>query len=365
MKANFSIRTCGAVVLLSIVAIFSGLASAQEAPVESKVLVVGTKESPPFSMKGADGPWTGISIELWRHIADGLDLKYEFKEMALPEILDGVSSGGIDAGIAAITITSEREKRMDFSHAFYSTGLGIAVLEQNRSPWLNVLKRLLSPAFLKVATSLALLLLVVGLLVWALERKKNPGQFGGPTLKGIGSGFWWSAVTMTTVGYGDKAPLTPLGRVVSIIWMFAGVILISGFTAAITASLTVSELTSKVKNPNDLHRFAVGAVLNTTSEAYLREQNIGFFSFASADEGLEAVAKEEIDAFVYDAPLLKYLIRRKHSSKLKVLAHVVSPQSYGIALNPGSALREPINRNLLAAVKEAWWREMLARYLGE
>ena len=263
MKAKFSIWTGAAILIWTIVSIFSGLASAQEASVESKVLDVGTKESPPFSMKGADGLWTGISIELWRHIADGLDLKYEFREMALPEILEGVSSGGIDAGIAAITITSEREKKMDFSHAFYSTGLGIAVLEQNRSPWLNVLKRLLSPAFLKVATSLALLLLAVGLLVWALERKKNPGQFGGPTLKGIGSGFWWSAVTMTTVGYGDKAPLTPLGRVVSIVWMFAGVILISGFTAAITASLTVSELTSKVKSPNDLHRFAVGAVSNT------------------------------------------------------------------------------------------------------
>ena len=33
-------------------------------------LVIGTKEAPPFAMKAADGAWQGISIDLWRRIAD-------------------------------------------------------------------------------------------------------------------------------------------------------------------------------------------------------------------------------------------------------------------------------------------------------
>src|SRR4029079_12035259 len=32
-------------------------------------LIIGTKEAPPFALKHADGTWTGISIELWRDIA--------------------------------------------------------------------------------------------------------------------------------------------------------------------------------------------------------------------------------------------------------------------------------------------------------
>ena len=41
-------------------------------------------------------------------------------------MLDAVERGEVDAAVAALTITSEREQRMDFTHPFLSTGLGIA-----------------------------------------------------------------------------------------------------------------------------------------------------------------------------------------------------------------------------------------------
>ena len=50
---------------------------------EAARLVVATKESPPFSFRGANGQWTGISVELWRHMANELGLEYEFREMSL------------------------------------------------------------------------------------------------------------------------------------------------------------------------------------------------------------------------------------------------------------------------------------------
>ena len=40
------------------------------------------------------------------------------------------------------------------------------------------------------------------------------------------SAFWWAAVTMTTVGYGDKTPVTTGGRIVGLVWMFTSVIVI-------------------------------------------------------------------------------------------------------------------------------------------
>ncbi|MFH7563901.1 MULTISPECIES: ion channel [Oceanimonas] len=44
------------------------------------------------------------------------------------------------------------------------------------------------------------------------------------------------------MGYGDKAPVTFAGRLVGLIWMFAGMIMVASFTAAITSSLTVNNL---------------------------------------------------------------------------------------------------------------------------
>ncbi len=107
----------------------------------------------------------------------------------------------------------------DFTHPFHTSGLGIAVLQGKKSSWLAVFNRFFSLEFLRVVLALALLLLFVGLLVWFFEKKKNQEQFGGSALAGVGSGFWWSAVTMTTVRYGDKAPKTFGGRIIGLVWI--------------------------------------------------------------------------------------------------------------------------------------------------
>jgi polar amino acid transport system substrate-binding protein len=327
-------------------------------------LIVGTKESPPFSMKSSSGEWEGISIELWRQIAGELNIAFDFREMDIKNLLDGVGNGTLDAAVAALTITSEREKLLDFTHPFYTTGLGIAVVSKGGSPWFTVLKRFLSLAFLKVAAALTLLLLVVGFLVWWFEKKKNPQQFGGGPVKGISSGFWWSAVTMTTVGYGDKAPTTIGGRAVALIWMFAAIIIISSFTAAITSSLTVTQLASPVKSPQDLPNVRVGAISNTTSASYLQDNHIIFKHYESTIEGLKAISEDKIDAFVHDAPLLRYLVHRQFQGELDVLPGTFVRQDYGITLTAGSPLREPINRLLLKKIAEQAWQDLLHRYMG-
>jgi polar amino acid transport system substrate-binding protein len=44
-------------------------------------LIVATKDAAPFAMKGSDGSWQGISIDIWRHLADRLHLRYRFIEV--------------------------------------------------------------------------------------------------------------------------------------------------------------------------------------------------------------------------------------------------------------------------------------------
>ena len=211
---------------------------------------------------------------------------------------------------------------------------------------------------------LGFLLFMVGLLVWWFERKRNPAHFGGTPAAGIGAGFWWSAVTMTTVGYGDKAPVTLGGRLVAIMWMIASFFIVSLFIATITASLTVLKLESSVEGVKDLPDVLVGTAAHSTSESYLRDYRIAFLVYGTASEGLRALSEGRIEAFVYDEPILRYLVNRDFKGNLGVLDRSFERQDYSIALPAGSPLREPINQALLRKIEEPEWQDTLYHYLG-
>jgi ABC-type amino acid transport substrate-binding protein len=328
-------------------------------------LVVGTKQAPPFAIKHPDDTWRGISIELWRSIATELGLTYELREFDLQGLLDGVKTGSLDLAVAALTITAEREKVMDFTHPFYTTGLSIAVARSGPRNWMGFARSLFSWHFLEVIGGLALVLLIVGVIVWLSERNQNSQQFGGGIARGIWSGFWWAAVTMTTVGYGDKAPVTVRGRILSLVWMFAGLIMISSFIAAMTTAFTVNQLESAIRGPQDLARVWVATIADSTSEAYLRQHRILMKQYPTVLEGLQAVAKGEIDAMVYDAPLLRYLATNELRGAVKVLPTTFERQDYCMALPTGNTLREAINRVLLQKITQPAWQDLLYRYMGK
>jgi voltage-gated potassium channel len=46
--------------------------------------------------------------------------------------------------------------------------------------------------------------------------------------------LWWCVATVTTVGYGDVVPVTSLGRIVALVYMFFGIILITTTLAVIS-----------------------------------------------------------------------------------------------------------------------------------
>ena len=90
---------------------------------------------------------------------------------------------------------------------------------------------------LLLAASLALILVIVGAtaLYWA-EGTVQPDKFGS-----IPRALWWSVVTLTTVGYGDVSPITPLGKFIAGLVAIASIglvalptgILASGFSEAV------------------------------------------------------------------------------------------------------------------------------------
>jgi len=328
-----------------------------------KELVVGTKETPPFVMKRPDGTLYGISIDLWRQIAEELHLRYRFVVRdTVQELLTGTEHGSFDAAIAALTATAVRERAVDFTQPFYSTGLGIAV-PASENVWTSISRTILSFGFLQAVLALLGLAICVGLVVWLLERKKTEHFDGG--IKGLGAGVWWSTVAMTRGGAAEQAPATLAGRIVATGWMIASVITFAIFTAGITSTLTKRELQGAVHGVNDLRSVRVGATKNTTTTEYLDRQRISYRGFASPDAGLRALQANAIDAFVYDKPLLTWLILQNYANTLRVLDVTFDTQNYAIALPKGSALRQALDTPLLEQTESDWWEQTLFQYLGK
>ena len=83
-----------------------------------------------------------------------------------------------------------------------------------------------------------LLSAVSGCSIWFLDTWSNETHFPRPFFQGAGEGFWWAFVSMTTVGYGGRAPKSVAARVVAVLWILTGIAVCSSFTASLTAGVT-------------------------------------------------------------------------------------------------------------------------------
>jgi voltage-gated potassium channel len=80
------------------------------------------------------------------------------------------------------------------------------------------------------ASAASLLVFVASLAVLDAER-----GVPGASITSFGDAIWWSFVSMTTVGYGDYAPVGPVGRLIAVGLMLSGVALLGVVTATLAS----------------------------------------------------------------------------------------------------------------------------------
>ena len=91
---------------------------------------------------------------------------------------------------------------------------------------------------------LILFLMLLGMLLFSIllmlaERNHEKGHFSGPWSSGRARSLVLSRYDDNR-GYGDKTPLSPLGRFITFVWMLMGVLLIALFTGTVASSITTA-----------------------------------------------------------------------------------------------------------------------------
>jgi voltage-gated potassium channel len=94
------------------------------------------------------------------------------------------------------------------------------------------------------SVSIIAVLMLLFSSVAILQFETDPNS----NIKTAEDAIWWSYVTITTVGYGDKFPVTTEGRIIAVILMTVGVGLFGTFTAFVSSWFVKSDEKSNDKN---------------------------------------------------------------------------------------------------------------------
>jgi len=327
-------------------------------------LTLGYKPTPPF-VQMQNEQLIGPSVWLWEQVAAEHKIPYRLVRLSLTGILDSLSSGDIDLSLSPLTITSDRSERMDFSPPYYIEHASLIVPEVSTAEraW-KFLRSFFSINFFRALGALCVVILAFGLLAWLFERRGNQEEFD-PGPKGLWQGFWWSAVTMTTVGYGDKSPRTFGGRLVALVWMFTAIIIISGFTASIASSLTMNRISTSSDRIQDFKERRLGTVINSGTEGWLQAN---FYNqrqgFADIEDAIQALQQDELHAVAYDRAILQHQLHQNTDYPMQLLDIEFYPQFYAMGIRRGlpDSLETLLSVSILEATESMDWKVLLSEY---
>lgn len=319
---------------------------------EDGPLRVGIEAAPPYAIEGGEGAWLGMGVDIWRLVAEREGWAYDL----VPAGPDDLEAGAVDL-LLPVVASPVLEERVDLTLPFHVATMGIAAERESRL--LSVMRGFVSWRFLQLVASLSVLLLMVGALVWLVERRRNEEEFNRGVVQGLGDGFWWAGVTLTTIGYGDKSPKTALGRMVAMLWMLTGLAVSAALTAAV---VTLAEPGNSGPLPERFAGETVAVIADTPTALYLESAGVNIAPRPDMDGILRALNTRDVTQAAAPAPTLRYAISERGAVDYGVSVTTLHPLTVSFAVPEGSDLRERVNRALLEVLSnEAGW-DVLQRY---
>ena len=320
-------------------------------PSIAKELRIGVSGTTPFVME-QDGVLSGISVETWKDVAKRINQPYKF--IVQPNTnanVKAVADGIVDLAIGPISITPDRlaNPKIDFTQPYFHGSEGLLI--PKKPPGLITrLRPFIGWAAISSVGILMTLLFIFGNLIWLAERRNNAAQFPRQYLHGVGNGMWLGLVTLTTVGYGDRAPLSKSGRAIAGVWMVMSLVAVSSITAGLASAFTLSlaELApSAIQNKGDLRGKKIAVVQGTTSQRWGKQYQIDAFLAKDLKDAIELLEQGKVEGIIFDEAPLRYFLKNSKESKLKLANFSLAAQTYGFVIPMGSPLRNQLNIELL------------------
>ena len=324
---------------------------------QSETLKIGIKPSEPWVMYDQNVTEEnrrpiGFSIDLWNKIAENLKVETQWVYYdTTSQLIEATQKREVDASISAITITSGREKEIDFSNSMFELGLQVMVDASKSSA--SVLE-LMGREIKKMMTTQSVLLFLLFLFVtmhlrWYIDsRDKHSKLFDKNYKSGIIDSFWWGITMLVTW---ETPPSKGVARVIDLTWHIVGIIAISILTAIVTSALTAQAIGGSIRSEKDLAGRYVAAVATDAPRKYLEKIGANVVPVKRLDEGISLLREGKVEALVHDGPRLVYLTnqinKKAHKKVLFVSPFTFNPQNYGIVFPTQSALRERVDRILL------------------
>ncbi|MGD1804804.1 transporter substrate-binding domain-containing protein [Dapis sp. BLCC M126] len=337
-------------------------------PAHAEKLRVGVAGSPPFVIQ--DNSFKGISVDIWQELALLEKLEYEFiPQDSVASSIDSITKGELDIIIGPISITSARLEleKVAFTQPYFIANIGLLITAERPTIWSRV-RPFFGLAFISSVGLLIVLLFIVGNLLWLAERRRNTEQFPKDYWHGVGNGMWFAVVTLTTVGYGDRTPITKAGRIIAGVWMVVTMVTVSSLTAGIATTLTLSLSNQRVvefRSPEDIKDARISVVKGSTGERWAEYYGARISQTQTLIDAINLLKLDEVDAVVFDAPALKYYLHNHPKERLKLSSVYFASEAYGFIISPDSPFLHNIDIKLLEMKENGKIKEIESKWLSK
>ena len=280
-----------------------------------------------------------------------------FYQLAEREACDAFCADLTNASLASIANWEPYRCCSDFSTPYIDWTVAVLYRREGGSGSLftSLFIMFTDRFFINLVSFIFVMICLFAHLMWAAERKANSEEFPPRYIDGIDDGIWWAAVTVTTVGYGDKAPKTPVGRVVGILWMLFGLAMFSVLTGHMSSQFVKLGQRNEIEKAPDLQDRTVCGYASTFDQHWLSGIRINAVVGSGVGECGEMLRKGEVDAILMDRPIMQYYKLTEEwcrTANLAISPPLASPL-VGLIYPEGSkwaALRTRINAGILSFI---------------